>query len=82
MLQKVFIVIDFDNDDQKQQVQAELNELSNARVLTGAKLCSMLPLFRKKKKDIFEMFHMIATGGVKSIMSMRGAQLIKNLTSK
>jgi len=25
---------------------------------------------------------MIATGGVKSIMSMRGAQLIKNLTSK
>ena len=78
MLQKVFIVIDFDNDDQKQQVQAELN----ARVLKGAKLCSMLPLLQKKKKDIFEMFHMIATGGVKSIMSMRGAQLIKNLTSK
>lgn len=82
MLQKVFIVIDFDNDDQKRQVQAELNELSNSRVLTGAKLCSMLPLYRAKKKDFFEMFRMIATGGVKSLMSIKGAQLIKNLTSK
>lgn len=82
MFQKVYIVIDFDNDEQKKMVQAELNELSNARVLTGAKLCSMIPMFRAKKNDIFEMFRMIASGGIKSIMSIRGAQIVKNLTTK
>lgn len=82
MLAKVFIVIDFESEDQKRQVQEELNEFSNSRVIDGKKLNTMLPMYRRNKASLYELFRMIAAGGVKSVLSLRGAQLIKNITGK
>lgn len=79
MLRKVFIVIDFEDEQQVQDLQNELNELSNSRVLDGHKLRTMLPMFRKHKSALFELMKMIAQGGVKAVLSMRGAQLINSI---
>lgn len=79
MLRKVFIVIDFEDEQQVNELQQELNELSNSRVLDGHKLRTMLPMFRKHKSALFELMSMIAHGGVKAVLSMRGAQLINSI---
>lgn len=79
MLRKVFIVIDFEDEQQVEDLQNELNELSNSRVLDGHKLRTMLPMFRKHKSALFELMQMIAKGGVKAVLSVRGAQLINSI---
>lgn len=79
MMRKVFIVIDFEDEQQVQELQNELNELSNSRVLDGHKLRTMLPMFKKHKAALFELLKLIAQGGVKAVLSMRGAQLINSI---
>lgn len=78
-MRKVFIVIDFEDEQQVQELQNELNELSNSRVLDGHKLRTMLPMFKKHKTALFELLKLIAQGGVKAVLSMRGAQLINSI---
>lgn len=78
-MRKVFIVIDFEDEQQVQELQNELNELSNSRVLDGHKLRTMLPMFKKHKAALFELLKLIAQGGVKAVLSMRGAQLINSI---
>lgn len=78
-MRKVFIVIDFEDEQQVQELQNELNELSNSRVLDGHKLHTMLPMFKKHKAALFELLKLIAQGGVKAVLSMRGAQLINSI---
>lgn len=79
MLRKVFIVIDFEDENQVEELQKELNEFSNSRVLNGHKLKTMLPMYRNHKRELTELLGMIANGGVKAVLSIRGAQLINNL---
>lgn len=79
MLRKVFIVIDFEDEQQVQEVQEELNAFSNSRVLDGKKLRTMLPMFKKHKGALIELMKLIAQGGVKAVLSMRGAQLINSI---
>lgn len=79
MLRKVFIVLDFEDEEQVQELQKELNDFSNSRVLDGHKLRTMLPLFKKHKAALTELMQMIAKGGVKAVMSIRGAQLINSI---
>ena len=79
MLRKVYIVIDFEDEQQVNELQTELNALSNSRVLDGQKLRTMLPMFKKHKAALFELMKMIAQGGVKAVLSMRGAQLINSM---
>lgn len=79
MLRKVFIVIDFEDEQQVHEVQEELNSFSNSRVLDGKKLRTMLPMFKKHKGALIELMKLIAQGGVKAVLSMRGAQLINSI---
>lgn len=79
MLRKVFIVLDFEDEAQVNELQQELNEFSNSRVLDGHKLRSMMPLYKKHKNDLMELIKMIAKGGVKAVLSVRGAQIINSL---
>lgn len=79
MLRKVYIVIDFEDEQQVEDLQNELNELSNSRVLDGRKLRTMLPMFKKHKTSLFELMKLIANGGIKAVLSMRGAQLINSI---
>ncbi len=79
MLRKVFIVLDFESEAQVQELQQELNEFSNSRVLDGNKLKTMLPMYKRHKNEITELIRMIAQGGPKAVLSIRGAQLINSL---
>lgn len=82
MLGKVYLVLDFDNDEQKNDVQEAFKEISNQRSITGRQIQQMYPFYRAHRAEFAELFSMISYGGVKSIMSLRGAQLIKNITTK
>lgn len=82
MLRKLFIAIDCDDDAQVQAIQQELNELSNSRVLTGRKIMSMLPYYKSHRNALNELFKLVSQGGIKGILSVKGAQLMSKLTSK
>lgn len=81
-LGKVFIVLDFDSEEQKAQVQDILKEISNERILTGRQIVSMTPIVRKNKSEIAELFTMIKEGGIKSLMSVKGGMLISKMSKK
>lgn len=78
-LGKVFLVLEFDSEEQKSQVQDILKEISNERVFSGRQVVSIAPLVRKNKKELAELFNMIKTGGVKSLMSVKGGMLLNKL---
>lgn len=79
-LRKLYIVLDCDDDQQKEQVQSLLNEVSNARMLNGRQLVSMAPIIQRNRTDITELFNMIRQGGIKAIMSMRGGLIISRIS--
>lgn len=79
MLRKVFIVLDFEDEEQVKELQEELNNFSNSRVLDGHKLRTMLPMYQRHKQDIAELLQMVTGGGLRALLSARGAQLINNL---
>lgn len=78
-LRKLYIVVDCEDDEQKEAVQTAFNELSNTRALTSRTIVSMYPFFKKHRDELFELFNMIKSGGVKSLLSVRGGTLINNL---
>lgn len=78
-LRKLYIVVDCEDDEQKNAVQNALNELSNTRVLTSRSIISMYPFFKKHQAELVELFGMIKNGGIKSLLSVRGGTLINNL---
>lgn len=78
-LRKLYIVVDCEDDEQKEAVQTALNELSNTRVLTSRNIISMYPFFKKHQSELIELFGMIKSGGIKSLLSVRGGTLINNL---
>lgn len=80
MLGKVYLVFDFDNEEQKQYVQKIMEDISNMRMVSGRQIQQIYPFYQKHKGEINELFNMIANGGVKSLMSMRGAALITKLS--
>ena len=80
MLGKVYIVLDFDNEEQKQYVQKVLEDISNMRIVSGRQIEQIYPFYQRHKGEINELFSMISNGGDKSIMSMRGAGLIAKLS--
>ena len=81
-LGKVFIVLDFDSEEQKSQVQDILKEISNERILTGRQIVSVAPIVRKNKSEIAQLFTMIKEGGIKSLMSVKGGMLISKISKK
>lgn len=81
-LGKVFIVLDFDSEEQKAQVQEILKEISNERILTGRQIVSVAPIVRKNKSEIAQLFNMIKEGGIKSLMSVKGGMLISKMSKK
>lgn len=82
MLRKLYIVIDCKDEAEKESVQNSLNVLSNSRVLDGSLIVNMFPLFLKNKNDLMELFNMIKTKGVGSLLSLKGGMMIKRLASK
>lgn len=82
MLRKLYVVVDCKDDTEKDAVQSALNELSNSRILSGSTIVNMFPLFMRNKNDLMELFNMIKTKGISSLLSIKGGMLIKRLSSK
>lgn len=78
-LRKLYIVVDCEDDEQKEAVQTALKELSTAYAITSRNIISMYPFFKKHQSELIELFGMIKTGGIKSLLSVRGGTLINNL---
>ena len=76
-LRKLYIVVDCENDEQKEAVQTAFNELSNTRALTSRTVISMYPFFKKHRYDLFELFKARVLDN--SLLSVRGGTLINNL---
>lgn len=82
MLGKVYIVLDFDNDQQKEQVQQLLKEVSNLRLTNGGQIISVYPFIKAHQNEIMQLFNMIKTNGVKSLLSVQGGILLNKLMRK
>lgn len=78
-LRKLYIVIDCDDDSQKEKVQNVLNEISNMRVLSGSDILKGYPMFKAREQEFRQLFSLIANNGVKGLMSIQGAQLLTRL---
>lgn len=77
---KIILLVDCDNDQEKNQVQAFCDEISNMRVLSGKDLVRVYPKFKQHKEDFILLFRMIVKGGPKSLLSLEGARLITKFT--
>lgn len=82
MFRKVYLVVECGDDQQKEEVQNVMNDISNMRILTGDRLLAMYPFFKKNQRELASLFGMIAKNGIRSLFSMQGAMLLKSLTKK
>lgn len=82
MLRKLFIVIECDDDKQRDNVQAIFNELSNTRVLTADKILKAYPMYKAREADIRQLFAIVSNNGVKGLMSVQGATVLTNILRK
>ena len=82
MLGKVYIVLDFADEAQKEQVQEIFKEVSNMRVANGTQIVTFYPFIKSHQQTILQLFNLVKDNGVKAIVSMQGAALIKQLMSK
>lgn len=82
MLGKVYIVLDFADEAQKEQVQEIFKEVSNMRVTNGAQIITFYPFIKSHQQTILQLFNLVKQNGVKAIVSMQGAALIKQLMTK
>lgn len=82
MLRKIYIVIDCENDSQKESVQQIMNDLSNMRLIDGKNIESMYPFFKLHQGELMQLFNMVRKGGVKSLFSIQGGSLLNKLTKK
>lgn len=78
-LRKLYIVVDCEDEEQKNAVQTALNEISETRALTSRNIISMYPFFKRHRSELVELFCMVKDGGIKSLLSVRGGTLINNL---
>lgn len=82
MLGKVFLVLDFADEVQKEQVQEVFKEISNMRLTDGTQILSIYPFAKAHQNEILQLFNLVKQNGVKAVMSLQGAALIKKLMSK
>ena len=79
MLRKLNIAIECKDDQQKDQVQQVLAELSGMNLVSAEQILSIYPYFMRHRREIKELFEMIIKEGPKSIASFKGAALINAL---
>lgn len=61
------IAVDCRDEQEKEQAQILLDELSNVLRLNASEMIANAPMIRKNKDLIGQMFRKISTGGVKGI---------------
>ena len=56
MLKKIYLVIDVQDEAQRDRVQQIANELSNMRALNGTQIENIYPYYRQYENDIRQLF--------------------------
>ncbi|MEF9922992.1 MAG: hypothetical protein RR854_00260 [Muribaculaceae bacterium] len=79
-LKKLFIVLECANDQEEQAAQEVLKQISNMRIFDAKKMITYYPILKSRERSIRELFGLVSSGGVKSLLSMKGISLIKSLT--
>ena len=78
-LRKIIVAVDCADDNERDIVQDVFQEISNMRILNGSQIKKMVPLIRRNKADLVELFQMITNNGVGSLLSIKGGKLIARL---
>ena len=63
MLKKIYLVIDVQDEAQRDRVQQIANELSNMRALNGTQIENIYPYYRQYENDIRQLFHSVSQNG-------------------
>lgn len=78
-LRKFYIVVDCDSEQEREQLQQTLNDISNMRAFRASDVIRMRPMFERHRDDLIKLFRMIKQGGVKSLLSIQGGMLLNRL---
>lgn len=79
-LRKIIIAVDCENDRERDEIQKICTEISSMGMLKASQILTMAPAFQRNREDLLRLFHMITTGGVKSLMSVDGGRLLLKLS--
>mgnify|MGYP006976581772 CR=1 FL=1 len=82
MLRKIIIAVDCANDEERDRVQGIMQEISGMGILSAQSIIGMYPFLKSNRGQLFELFNMVSNGGVKSIMSAKGINLISQLAKR
>lgn len=78
-LRKINIAVDCMNDTQRDEVQKIMEDISCMRVLRGDIIVGMYPYIKSHQGELIQLFNMIKSGGVKSLLSVQGGVLLNKL---
>lgn len=74
--------MDCADDNERDEVQRVMNELSQLRLVRGQAVVNAWPYFQRHRGELAKLFDMVAKGGPKSLMSATGLSLMTQLTRK
>ena len=63
MLKKIYLVIDVQDESQRDRLQQIANELSNMRAVNGTQIENIWPFFRQYENDIRQLFYNVSRNG-------------------
>lgn len=78
-LRKINIAVDCTTDKERDEVQQIMSEISGMRVLRGDMIVGMYPYIKRHQGELMQLFSMIKSGGVKSLLSVQGGVLLNKL---
>ena len=82
MLKKIYLVIDVQDEAQRDRVQQIANELSNMRVLNGTQIENIYPYYRQYEHDIRQLFWNVIHNGFNTQTMMTIGKLASKMIRK
>lgn len=82
MLKKIYLVIDVQDEAQRDRVQQIANELSNMRALNGTQIENIYPYYRQYENDIRQLFWNVSNNGFNTQTMMTIGKLASKMIRK
>ena len=82
MLKKIYLVIDVQDEAQRDRVQQIANELSNMRALNGTQIENIYPLYRQYENDIRQLCWNVSHNGFNTQTMMTIGKLASKMIRK
>lgn len=81
-LRKFIVVLDCEDDAQRDNAQKVFNELSNARFLTAGQLLQAYPIYKAREVELRQLFSLVSANGIKGLLSVQGATLLAKIARR